>query len=469
MLDLQERGSFLRADIDSNALQIGDSSEDLLFHGRDSFERLGFFLRELGPIMGQAPDVGELEVDDSGQGKRVELAAEVLESLDCLWVDKRIRGGESGEAVERGLGPIIDPTQAGTLSDNLDQFDRGLEEIHVQPQLVGVKIVHGLDGFRGIVAVPTDEFADMGPVFLLDMGVVVFFVGPAAGEVDLAIRTVFFDMVVDELAAVVDVQPSEGKGEPQAHLFQSVHDASLSFPQNGPAFGPGGDDVGQVESVEELALAAASAVRDQVHLDPAGLVDIGKLSPQRNLVPQQCSGFGPAIEPPFHGRLLIPEPAIDGAGADPQKLFLLLKRETVAGPDPGQPEAKNLLQPDRPGIAGRLPYGQHHLQDSPPIELVLVAFSLDHAPFEPAPMDLPDRIFSIQTAHLTELIKDPAFFLLCRSQVPFLNRLNITHSKLPSHDLTSLPRKSGYHDSQNIPPFSVRFLYDKIYSPMVRF
>jgi hypothetical protein len=120
MLDLQEGGSFLRADIDSNALQIGDSSENLLFHGRDSFERLGLFLGELGPIMGQAPDVGELEVDDFGQGKRIKLASEVLESLDLVSMDKRIGGGESDEAVERGLEPIIDPTQPGPLADNLD-------------------------------------------------------------------------------------------------------------------------------------------------------------------------------------------------------------------------------------------------------------------------------------------------------------------------------------------------------------
>jgi len=66
MLDLQERSSFLRPDIDSNALEIGDGAEDLLFHGRDSSQRLGFFLRELEPIMGQASDVGELEVNDLG-------------------------------------------------------------------------------------------------------------------------------------------------------------------------------------------------------------------------------------------------------------------------------------------------------------------------------------------------------------------------------------------------------------------
>ena len=33
MLDLQERSSFLGADIDSNVLEIGDGAEDLLFHG----------------------------------------------------------------------------------------------------------------------------------------------------------------------------------------------------------------------------------------------------------------------------------------------------------------------------------------------------------------------------------------------------------------------------------------------------
>ena len=38
----------------------------------------------------------------------------------------------------------------------------------------------------------------MGPVFLFDMSVVVFFVGPPSGELDFSVITEGFEVVVDE-------------------------------------------------------------------------------------------------------------------------------------------------------------------------------------------------------------------------------------------------------------------------------
>jgi hypothetical protein len=51
---------------------------------------------------------------------------------------------------------------------------------------VGTEVIEGRDRLRRVVAVPADELADMGPVLLFDMGVVVLLVGPAPGEADLA-------------------------------------------------------------------------------------------------------------------------------------------------------------------------------------------------------------------------------------------------------------------------------------------
>ena len=36
------------------------------------------------------------------------------------------------------------------------------------------QVIHGLQGLGGVIPVPADEFTDVGPVFLLDMSVVVF-------------------------------------------------------------------------------------------------------------------------------------------------------------------------------------------------------------------------------------------------------------------------------------------------------
>jgi len=45
----------------------------------------------------------------------------------------------------------------------------------------------------------------MGPVFLFDMSVVVFFVGASSGELDLFLITERLEVIVDEFRAVVGI------------------------------------------------------------------------------------------------------------------------------------------------------------------------------------------------------------------------------------------------------------------------
>ena len=54
----------------------------------------------------------------------------------------------------------------------------------------------------------------MGPVFLFDVGVVVFVVGAGAGELDglFSLGEVTEEVVVEEFRAVVAVKAEEGKG-----------------------------------------------------------------------------------------------------------------------------------------------------------------------------------------------------------------------------------------------------------------
>jgi hypothetical protein len=55
----------------------------------------------------------------------------------------------------------------------------------------------------------------VGPVFLFDMGVVIFVIGPASGELDglFSLGEVFGEGSVEELMAVIAIEAEDGKRE----------------------------------------------------------------------------------------------------------------------------------------------------------------------------------------------------------------------------------------------------------------
>ena len=87
-------------------------------------------------------------------------------------------------------------------------------------QFVLVKIIDGLLGRFRIVAQVAKDFAYMGPVFLFDMSVVVFFVGASTGELDFFLITEGLEVIVDELRAVVGIDALELKRQ---SLFDFLH------------------------------------------------------------------------------------------------------------------------------------------------------------------------------------------------------------------------------------------------------
>jgi hypothetical protein len=50
---------------------------------------------------------------------------------------------------------------------------------------MGIEGVHRLHRLRRVVEIPADEFANMGPVLLFDVGVVILLIRSASGERDL--------------------------------------------------------------------------------------------------------------------------------------------------------------------------------------------------------------------------------------------------------------------------------------------
>src|SRR5262249_57636361 len=85
------------------------------------------------------------------------------------------------EALIGRLGPIVDPVDASALAGLVKQALDGLEEVGVQAHEAIDAAQLGVGGSGG-VAIVADQGADDGPVFLLDMGTVVFPVPPPPRE-----------------------------------------------------------------------------------------------------------------------------------------------------------------------------------------------------------------------------------------------------------------------------------------------
>src|SRR5439155_11168663 len=127
---------------------------------------------------------------------------------------------------------------------------------------------------------------------LFDEAGVVLVANPPAGEGELLARAVRQQFFVDELTAVVRVDPQYGKREQPTRPLQCMHDAVLGSVQKRQALRPGRGDVGQREGVQECALQAAPTVGDQVAFKKAWLdvVPFGERT-YRDLLLEQAPGL----------------------------------------------------------------------------------------------------------------------------------------------------------------------------------
>ncbi len=59
-----------------------------------------------------------------------------------------------------------------------------------------------------------EPLADMGPVFLFDMGVIIFVVSSGASKLDgvFSLCEMFMEVIIEELAAIVAIEAEQGEG-----------------------------------------------------------------------------------------------------------------------------------------------------------------------------------------------------------------------------------------------------------------
>jgi hypothetical protein len=257
--------------------------------------------------------------------------------------------GVAQQPVGRGGGLVIAFAVAGFQTLFVHQFADGVIAVH---QRFPAGAVEGIDPRRQswlLEAFVAEELTHRHPVLLLDVGVVVFAIGPRAGEAHRhrSFLEVAHEVVVEELAAVVAIKTQEGKGQA---LFDAAdlleHAGAAPAPDRAQA-DPAGVEVGEGDGPDVLARNGVAAVGDRVGLDEAGPGHIPVLGADRDLFLEQRAGLGGGAS--FRSKLgphRAQEP-VDGRGAQRQQLRL-----DLGGPRPDRVPARAAGRP--PGAWSRV-------------------------------------------------------------------------------------------------------------------
>jgi hypothetical protein len=142
--------------------------------------------------------------------------------------------GQAGFAIRGDISGCLDTLIGGSgriiSFDGLivhppfgDQFEDRLEEIEVEAQVL-VDTLEEQELGLGVEAIITDEATDDRPIFLFDMGLIVFLVRARTGKGDLLKVAVMEEQVVDEFGAVVGVNAEQIEGQARAHDFNGFED-----------------------------------------------------------------------------------------------------------------------------------------------------------------------------------------------------------------------------------------------------
>ena len=111
----------------------------------------------------------------------------------------------------------------------------------------------------------------MGPVFLFDMGVVIFMIGPASGELDglFSLGEVFQEGSVEELTAVVAIEAEEREREGFFDVFDLLKGAGFAGSPDGALFSPSGGNVDEVDGICVHTGGGGAAMGDGIGFEEA--------------------------------------------------------------------------------------------------------------------------------------------------------------------------------------------------------
>ena len=138
--------------------------------------------------------------------------------------------------------------------------------------LLGVEVIEqGYDAgiIESFVAQP---LADMGPVFLFDVGVIVLVIGSASGEVDGvgSVGKVSQEMIIEEFRSVIAIEPPQRERQGVLDMVELCKDAGFSLSPHCPLFASAGGDIHTVNGVGEHPAQRGATVCDGIGFEKTG-------------------------------------------------------------------------------------------------------------------------------------------------------------------------------------------------------
>ena len=218
----------------------------------------------------------------------------------------------------RGFGRVVAFVGFGADSFFGEEFDGGAEEVVEESPFGAVQVIEEGDDLGVIESFISEPLANMGPVFLFDMGVVFVVVGAAAGELDglFFLGEVTVEVVVEEFASVIGVEVEQGEREELFDMADLLDDAGFAFAPDGSLFGPAGGDIDDIEGISEHAGEGIAAVGDGVSFEESGAGFIPLVGLDGDLVSQEGAGFGSGAASFFVVDAAGVENSVDGGRGD---------------------------------------------------------------------------------------------------------------------------------------------------------
>ena len=169
-------------------------------------------------------------MDCLAQVEGVERVAEALEFAFAACGE----GGSQTQALEGCLGRIVALDDVSSVAILVEEFEGGEGEVDQERELVGVEVIHERKDPGILEAEIAEVLADVGPVLLFDVGVVILLIGTTAGVVDraLAFGEVVVQMVIEELGAGVAIEATDvATGRAFSMPWRARWTATCPFPQ----------------------------------------------------------------------------------------------------------------------------------------------------------------------------------------------------------------------------------------------
>jgi len=95
----------------------------------------------------------------------------------------------------------------------------------IHPSFGPVKVVHHVNNLSLIESVVAEPLTGMGPVLLLNVGIIVLMVRTGSSKLNRldSIGKVAQEVIIDELSAIISIKAKHGEGNTRFNAFKSGH------------------------------------------------------------------------------------------------------------------------------------------------------------------------------------------------------------------------------------------------------